>query len=146
MTKRKIWLLIVVAVRSLDGPREEEPAAAVRLRHLPCSCRRLRRADGLQRTAAVLHREGREGVLASEVPHLLQPARPPAVQVVRAARRKTHLRHRRDRRLRPGVTFVQIFVGLSAGLRRRPGQQISRKNHFSNELSAARKVNVIDLL
>ena len=110
------------SVRPVDGPREAEPVAAVRLRHVPRPRRRLRRADGIQRTSEVLHREGREGVLAAEVPHLLQPAGPPAVQIVRAARRKTHFRHRRDGRLRSGVNFFRANFRSDdcfAGIRRR---------------------------
>lgn len=57
-----------------------------------------------QRSAAVLRREGGQRHLASKESHLFQPVGPPPLQELRAARGKAQLCHRRDGRLRPGVS------------------------------------------
>ena len=82
-----------ISVCPLHGPREALPPSAVRLRDLSRARRRVRRVDGFQRSSEVLHRKGRKGILAAEVAHLLQQARPAALQVVRAAGGKADLRH-----------------------------------------------------
>ena len=102
-----LWTnLVNFSVCPLHGPREALSPLAVRLRDVSRARRRVRRADGLQRTAEVLHRKGRKGVLAAEITHLFQQARPAALQVLRAAGRKADLRYRRNGRIRTRVNQI----------------------------------------
>lgn len=63
---------------------------------MPRAGGRIRRADGLERTAAVLHREGGQRHLAAAVAHVLQPAGSAAVQELRPAGGEAELRNRGD--------------------------------------------------
>jgi len=72
-------------VRPFDGSREAVAVASICLRYVPRPGGRLCRTDGLKRTSEVLHREGRQGVLAPEVPHLLQQTWLASIQILRTA-------------------------------------------------------------
>jgi len=63
---------------------------------MPSASRRIRRADGLQRATALLHREGGQGDVAAALAHLLQSIGPAAVQELRSAGGKADLCHRGD--------------------------------------------------
>lgn len=56
--------------------------------------------DGLERSAAILHRKGWQRDVAATVAYLLQSTRFAAVQELRSTCGKIELRHRRDRGLR----------------------------------------------
>lgn len=70
-----------------------------RTRYMPRAGRRLRRADGLERAATILHRKGGQGELAPTESYLLQPTRPATLQVLRPAGGEAKLCHRGNRRI-----------------------------------------------
>lgn len=87
---------LVLAVCPRNGQRKARSPAAVCDGNVPRSGGRIRRADGIQRTPALLHREGRQGHVAAAVPYVLQPIGPAAVQELRPAGGEAKLRNRGD--------------------------------------------------
>ena len=85
------------------GPWEALTPPAIRVWNVSSACGRVCRADGKQRRAEILYREGWEGLVVAAVSHVLQQTRPPSVQVIWPALRETHLRHRGDRGFWPRV-------------------------------------------
>lgn len=92
--------------------REARAPPAVRDGDVPRAGGRLRRADGLERAAALLHREGGQGAVAAALAHLLQPPRPAALQDVRAAGGEAELRRGGDGGLLAGVAHSRIAIQL----------------------------------
>lgn len=58
-------------VCEIHGSRETIEAAAIRMRDVPSARGWVCGADGVQRRPEVLHREGRQGLVAAEISHML---------------------------------------------------------------------------
>lgn len=93
------------------GRRAKVPPAAIRDGHVAHPRQRVQGPAGLRRPAALHHRKVGRGDAAAEEPHVLQPPRPTALQVVRGAAEQTALGRGGDGGFRAGVVRPHLPDG-----------------------------------